>query len=417
MKRLLLTILLLCSVAVCADAQWYLFPGKRSKKAPKEQKERKEQAQPQAIPQQESAIQAPDTLSLDSQTSESEFDLFERLFRETPSVYKLSLVLPFKSGSDSPSANYLEMYSGALLALREFGSRGVQVQFSALDSSLPLDYSQLLSSDLIIGPIAGDQISSVLDSLDVRKAVVSPLDPKNSSLASERQVVQSPTSWEAQIDELASWVDEEISNLDELIVIKDSTASADCYRMNYVLNALRKRNLRFREVRRVGELEMNKLKSYRILVASDSDAFLTGAVRSVAIAAARKTAGSIILYCSSRARRSISSNVSDLHDASTRLTAAYHIDYSSPAVQDFVLSYRSVFNREPGSFAFQGYDLVRYYLSAYLQYGRGWYRHLSDFPQKGLQSDFLFSPEVSGGRQNLAVRRIIYKSDLSTELL
>ena len=69
---------------------------------------------------------------------------------------------------------------------------------------------------------------------------------------------------------------------------------------------------------------------------------------------------------------------------------------------------------EPGSFAFQGYDAMHYFVSICAQYGRQWYKKLPYYNERGLQSDFRFNEETP--RVNQAVRRIVYNPDLTTSV-
>lgn len=410
--RLILISIMMCILPVCSCAQWYLFPGKKKPVEQQKQSTKPVEELPETKVSEKNEPQ-------EKNESQKEYQgLFSRLFVDIPSTIELSLLLPLKAESEKPSSNFLEMYSGALLAARDLGEDGFKLNLNCVDIAQEnSNYPALASSNVIIGPVSQSDISKTLLELPEGKALVSPLDPKLAKLAATSSIVQSPTPWESQIDELLDWLKEDLRTHDELILIRDSTSNGQGDKCAYMIEALERRALPYRTVRRVGQLEMTKGHNYRILIASESDAFLAGAARSVAIEAARKAAGEIILYCSSRVRASIGGNVSDLHDASTHLTAAYHIDYEDPKVRDFVLAYRALYKTEPGSFAFQGYDLVKYYVRACAKYGRNWSAKLSDFPQRGLQSDFRFDTSVSNGRLNTAARRVLYTSDYSVLLV
>ena len=85
-----------------------------------------------------------------------------------------------------------------------------------------------------------------------------------------------------------------------------------------------------------------------------------------------------------------------------------HIDYNSDEVRDFLLKYRALYNTEPTQFAFQGYDLARYFMGLSAKYGKNWKEHLTESPAKMLQSTFSFTRHPSGSFMNNGVRRIIY---------
>ena len=93
------------------------------------------------------------------------------------------------------------------------------------------------------------------------------------------------------------------------------------------------------------------------------------------------------------------------------------MDYNSQDVRNFVLSYRALFKSEPGSFAFQGYDLVNYFVGSCERWGKRWSKKLSGQSFRGLHSDFVFDSSFGNGKVNKGVRRIVYDKNLSTTLL
>lgn len=425
MKRVIAILLVLCLVPLSADAQWYLFPG--NKKKQEQKKNQKAAADSAAVRdnaagRDSTAYLFPGSFSGTSSTSEGTFSPDanddDAFFLDFPSTINVALILPFKASSDKPSSNYLEMYCGALLALRDLGAAGTGIRLNVIDSSdgsRPLSKQDVEESDVIIGPVSYDDIRAALPMCGRRKMLISPLEPKTATLVDSCNVIQSPVPWTCQIDELVKWAGEDMQAGEELVVIFDNSPEGNGEQSAYLKRKLAESGLRYRRISSVDELEASRFRRYRVMIASDSDSFLTGAARSTAIAAARN--GNITLYSTSRIRSSIGQNVTDLYNANTRLTAAYYIDYDSQAVKDFVLAYRALFNSEPGSFAFQGYDTMHYYVSMCAKYGRRWYRKLPDYSERGLQSDFRFDRMEGSGKINVAVRRIIYNSDLSTTLL
>ena len=97
------------------------------------------------------------------------------------------------------------------------------------------------------------------------------------------------------------------------------------------------------------------------------------------------------------------------------MAISYFVDYDSPAVQKFLMSYRALFNAEPGPFAFQGYDTAYNFMKMCSRYGRRWADKLDDQQMRGLQSNFSF--DRSGGHINKAVRRVVYGRDFSIRLV
>ena len=398
MRKFITIALALCLLHTGAAAQWYLFPGARANENEREETAGEEQnlrlrPVPGAPARQETDMEIEDDFP--------DFGFNRR------SVITVTLALPVNADSEKPSSNFLEMYGGALLALRDLGDEGVRTRLRLVDtaSGNGLTAGDIENSDVIIGPVTYDEILSALPMCGDRM-LISPLDPKTAELAAGSGVIQAPSSWASQVDELMPE--------DELIVIRDPSKSGSGEQSDYLMSRLHGKVLDFRIVKAVSEINFEEGRTYRILIASDSDAFLTGAARAAAIEAARNR--NIILYSTSRIRSTIGTNVNDLYDTRTRLTASYYIDYDSRKVKDFILAYRALYKGEPGSFAFQGYDTVYYFVSMCRDYGRRWQRRLPESPMRGLQSDFSFDRRKGGGRENVAVRRVVYNSDLTTSL-
>lgn len=407
MKRFCIILTLICLMPVCADAQWYLFPGNKKK-----QKNIKEEKKEVPVAVKDSV--AADTLALaqDSVIVEELF-VFDR-----PSVMQLAMILPLQAGSAKPSSSFLEMYSGALLAIRDLGNTGLKANLRLIDSSgKDLSASQGLISncDVIIGPVAYNEIVAMLPQCSGQQMLVSPLEPRSAALADSCNVIQAPSGWTRQIDDMIDWLEEDLQIGDEVVVLKEEGSTAMGEQSMRIMNTLEQKHIRYRTAASLESIGLEDGLTYRILIASDNDAFITRSIRSIGIAAELKK--QIVLYTSSRVRNCVDANVADLYNANTHMTAAYHIDYNDPAVEAFILAYRSVFKAEPSSFAFQGYDTMRYFASMCDEYGRWWHKKLPEKSERGLQSDFKFSKDEGKGRINIAVRRVIYNKDLSTTLL
>ena len=83
----------------------------------------------------------------------------------------------------------------------------------------------------------------------------------------------------------------------------------------------------------------------------------------------------------------------------------------------FVRSYRALYRTEPSQFAFQGYDLTRYFANLVAKYGSRWTHALRQETGSGIHTDFRFVPARNGSYRNTAIRRIVYNTDYSTELV
>lgn len=412
MKKYCLLLLLFCALPVCASAQWYLFPGKK-KQDPKQtttvqdtvRRDRPDSVllRPGTDPQL--------TARADSLAGPDSLEVPDVFVLDIPSVIHVGLVLPLQASDKKPSENFLDFYSGALLALRELGAGGVRVNLQVFDSAqgnTAVPAALIEENDVILGPVTPESIRATIPFCGKDKVLVSPLDPKAVELAESGPVVQSPSPWTAQVDELVRWVAQDRLLGPELYVIRDTAALVPTDQAARLITKLQEQSIPYHSVLSVRDIPFRKDQPVHVLIASDRDNFITGIVRNLSIEGARNS--NVVLYGTSRIRTSGTSQT-DLHNTNAHVTASYYIDYDDPAVKRFILAYRALFQDEPGSFAFQGYDTMHYFVSICQQYGRQWFKKLPEYDEKGLQADFRFREE--SGRVNQAVRRLIYNPDLT----
>ncbi len=403
-KKLSILLLLFSLMSLDASAQWFLFPGRRRQQA----------AQQQSAADSLSATRPDSTLLEFPGVPAEEIIIPDVFILDRPAVLHIGLVLPLQAAESRPSENFLDFYSGALLAIRDLGLDGLRADLQVHDSALgkeTVPQSLVDGNDLIIGPVSFQDIQAALPLFTDGKVLVSPLEPRAAELAGTGLLVQSPSPWTAQIDDLVRWIREELPAGETLYLIRENTEAESGSQATYLVNQLLEYNVPYTRVSAVSEIPFNSSGNFRVLIGSDNDNFIASTVRSLGIEGAKGS--HILLYGTSRVRTNGVAQT-DLHNTEAHLTLSYFIDYDDPAVRRFVLAYRSLFQNEPGSFSFQGYDVMHYFLGIYAEYGRQWYKKLPAYGEKGLQSDFRFTEE--GGRINQAVRRVVYHKDLSTEL-
>lgn len=405
MKKLSILALLVCALSLNACAQWYLFPGKK-KQADTTKVDSMRNYRPDTVAKQAATAPKDSVLTEETPAQDMPFEL------DTPSVVRIGLVLPLQASAQKPSENFLDFYSGALLALREMGEAGLKAElqvYDSADSRTTIPQSLIDENDVIIGPVSYEELERAA-ALCRRKVLISPLEPKAATLAATGAVVQAPTSADAQVDELVQWVSEDLRFGESLYVVCDTSAYTLGGQSAYLLKQLQVHGVRYESVNSVEELPLDKKQKIRVTVASDQDSFITSVIRGLGIEGAR--GGNIVFYGTARMRTNGTSQT-DFHNTEAHMALSYFIDYDDPAVRNFVLTYRSLFQGEPGSFAFQGYDTTHYFVTLCARYGRQWYKKLPEYGEKGLQADFRFRDKPA--RVNQAARRVVYHSDLTTE--
>lgn len=357
----------------------------------------------------------------DSTISQGRLD-FHKLDR-----VKVALLLPFDADTTA-NPRYLNFYFGALLAVRDLGAQGINVDLTVLDTKSPTDMNHcdntLRESDVVIGPVGVSDISECMEHLPDGKYMVSPIDPRTEVLAQSRPVILAPTPASCQIDDAIEWMRSETGPTDSLIIVReDGRRLSD--NVAYMLDALSRDSLSNRSTEivyalsdgvSIGELFAAHTHTdmvARVVAASEHDVFTGDVVRNVALQNHLKNKA--VIYGSAKTE---SADIEEMCGASLRQSVTYYIDYDSPEVISFVNDWRALVGSEPDNFAFHGYDTMRYFVLACSIYGRDWADCLGDFRMRGLQISFAFR-KVSddGGYVNTAVRRIMYSSPYTVTLM
>lgn len=340
---------------------------------------------------------------------------------------KVALLLPFDADTTA-NPRYLNFYFGALLAARDLGAQGINVDLTVLDTKSPEDMNHcgeaVRESDVVIGPVGAADISECVGYLPEDRYIVSPIDPRTEGLAKSERVILAPTPATCQIDDALEWMRSEASPTDSLIIVREEGRRLSD-NAAYMLDALSRDSLYNRSTEivyalsdgvSIGELfsaHTHPDSVARVVAASEHDVFTGDVVRNVALQNYLKN--KVVIYGSAKTK---SADIEEMCGASLRQSVTYHIDYDSPEVISFVNDWRALVGSEPDNFAFHGYDTMKYFVLACSIYGCDWADYLEGFQMRGLQISFDFRKQSEdGGYVNTAVRRIMYSLPYTTTLM
>lgn len=336
-----------------------------------------------------------------------------------------TLILPL--GQDASSDNAFDFYGGAMLAARDLGEKGINSDVDVINltgNEISEEAAEKLEkSDLIIGPVSEKDLVKVL-AVAGKTPVISPLDPRASGLAdSVANFIQAPTAAVRQYSDLAAWLCEERFPEDNIVLVSESgtALSAGMKELERILeengiaaNKLTYSILEGRSVSAKVTSAMVPEVTNRVVILSEKEAFVNDVVRNLNLALYNKY--QVVLYSASKIRSFETIDIENLHSLNLHVCSSYYIDYDDPRVKRFVLSYRALFNTEPSQFAFQGYDVMGYFIKACHDSGRSWQKKLARIGKaKMLQADFKFIRQPDGGYLNTGIRRIIYGQDYSVK--
>ena len=342
-----------------------------------------------------------------------------------PETVNFSLILPLRAATGASEIN-MDFYSGVLMALKDLEEEGVKVKMNAYDlyAGIP-PIEELTASDFVLGPMASRDLEAILQRVDGRVPVISPLDQKAASLGlNYRNFIQAPSATDHQYEDLAQWVGEELQSRDKILLITEKGAGSVTAPVA-IRSALARRNLSYEILNyaisegrgipaTLSEIMAGKDSLNRVIVATENEAFMGDVMRNLGIMQGKGY--KIVMYAPSKVRTFETIEGTAYHDAALHISTSYHVDYTDPQVDRFVHQYRALFRTEPSQFAFQGYDTARYFVTRRARYGKHWTRFLGHERTSGLHTDFQFIPDENGNSHNRAVRRIVFGTNYTTTL-
>ena len=408
MKSRQLTILLTFLLALLptrASAQWWLFPGGKHK------------SDTTSVTVPDTGITKADTIVFEGtgefQDSLELASIVEGLPRHE---VKLSLILPFNSG-EKVNGNFLDFYTGVLMAAQDLSALGYVVDIDVIDSTQPgleEKMKSLSERDLVIGPVGTEDLNRCVTAAP-DTWFISPLEPKAEDFARWCKVIQTPTPAGRLIEDLTAWISEDYTKGDRIVLLQNDQEreSEATSRMIDQMNAA---GLKYEIAPTASSVTCPTGHTVRFVLTSDNGDYTGNQAREIALMSIQ--GDKVMLYGTSRIRTASNMDRESLNLCCTHMTINYFIDMMDGETILFSENYRELFHSAPGSFACQGYDVAKYFISMFDRFGPEWSSRLSEAEWEGIQTDFKFSsPEGDKGWTNTATRRILYKPDNTITLL
>ena len=343
-------------------------------------------------------------------------------------TYTISIVLPFNASrlTSGLNAYTADFYAGVLTAMADLKERGLFSNFvlNVVDLSRYSSAWELVSDDvlrgseLIIGPISERDMQPVAAYARSKGIpVVSPLDLNTASLAQGNPGFflfppQSDLALSHQIDKIASATDR------SSITVIYEQGYGDSDLVTRTLSELERRGLPYKtfsydflsgrgiDARMSGALDTAAVN--RVIIPSLSEAFVTDALRNLSLIHGSRHYG-IEVYGMSQWKNFETVELDYFHALDVRLAMSYHINYNTPETKEFIDKYRPAFNTEPTSFAYQGYDILTFFVEAMHTWGKNFPQGIINERKSLLQSDVLFLPAAPGsGCVNQAFKDICF---------
>ena len=352
---------------------------------------------------------------------------------------EVALLLPFDLGKSTTSESeeesydvaatssrgigantrYLDFYQGLLLALNEFRLKGCNIRLSVFDTQRSTAVLQkiiqsdtLRNANLIIGPVDPKNISLLSQyAAQNRIPIVSPLSGKTPASDLNPFLFQANPSFYTQ---LKSLVQESIEPGTQKVIVLREESLADAEMADHLVTLLREQVAKLTPAPTIEVLKYPKggatlkltprlrsliegAKNTKIFIPSHSEPFVSDLLGQLNAISLLKEADSIDIYGMARWFKMRNLDLSQLGAVRVTLFSPFYIDYQSELVREFLESYRDVFRVEPSQYAFQGYDVLKYFLHAIYRYGEDFRYCLPycDVPLLQTRFDFRAAQEFS----------------------
>lgn len=367
------------------------------------------------------AEEAADTVSVQEADS---VDTMQQIVLYPKEKVTATLLLPLNANGTTGSRNNMDFYSGVLLAVNDLAEEGISTDLNVYDISggVTVTEEDLEGSELIIGPVSAGDIGRYFGIVPQGLTLVSPLDQRAERLVdAHSNMVQAPTPHEIQYQDLIAWLKEDMTGGDSVIMITEKGVHSDvATAMKSIMDSsavsyhpFSYSILEGRDVTRTLAGVMTPTGVNRVVIGSDNEAFVNDVVRNLNLLIHRKL--NVVLYGTSKIRGFETIEAENFHNTSMHVSLSYYIDYEDARVKAFLMKYRALFNTEPTQFAFQGYDIAKYFIPLAYTYGERWPEMLSESERAMLQSTFKCVREGDGGFVNHGIRRIVYGNDWNIE--
>lgn len=357
-----------------------------------------------------------------------------------PGPFRIGMILPLNSRyPDGASANFMDFYAGALLAVKAMKEKGMDMEINIYDQSdYPsveklMEKGRLENNQMLIGPVHSRDLKQIAGfSRQENIPVISPMDPAAETLLSgNSSIIQAPPSPYRQMENLIELMKKDLykTRSQQVLLIYEKSGedtalvkiAEDLLSKNFIsystlsYGILEGRNIYGTLLRQLDQSGSDTLNTV-VLVPSNSEAFVSDVVRNLGLTI--KENRTIRLYGMPKWRNFETIDPELFHRMNLCLSVPYFVDYSSGPVKEFLLRYRALYNTEPTPYAFQGYDIAYYFLSNLLKHGSSLFYQQKMPEGRLLQADFVFFRETPGeGFENIATRNIRYNPDYSVTLL
>jgi len=338
------------------------------------------------------------------------------------------------------SVNFLEFFEGALLAIDSLKDMGMKLDIRVYDTKRSVSrVSDILGQpdmedmDLIIGPFYSFILDSVSDFCKVHNIpLITPFHSDFEYMRFNPYLFQITTSYQFEFQKAVKYISR---NFDKNIILIHDGDSLETDKINYFKELL---FAEFRDYSDVDDVVLKELvldnnqplelvhslsadKKNLVIVPSGDEALASRIVSSLFF---QLKDFDIELYGMSSWPEFTSIDVQYFHDLNLTFSHPGMMSYEDPGIDRFLTEYRKNYYAEPAEktrngsfFAFMGYDITLYFLSALREYGPRFVLKLDDYYPDLLLCDYKFRRVTSyGGYENVNLKYYRFDPEMNIKM-
>lgn len=306
----------------------------------------------------------------------------------------------------------LQFYEGVLLAIDSLKKAKLNAKVFVYDIDDRdsanivniLQKPELKDMDLMIGPLYGSSFMPVAKfAKENGIAIVSPFTQINKILFNNPYVCKLSPSGTLQVEQMARFVVDTFS-LDNVILVNNLNAKEAPFFNTFRTTAnaeLLKKGFAPADTLKiapgVGAVQnlLHSSKKNIVVLPSNNQSYVTDFISKLNIMADKNK---IVLFGMQSWVGYDNLDFEYLNNLSLHVPANSYVNYADPATMNFIKKYRDTFHTEPEMFAYQGFDVVLYFMTSLQKYGTAFLKDLPQNTFNGLETNYTFSqyPSDSG---------------------
>lgn len=307
----------------------------------------------------------PEPVETDTTTTpEYTYDNYTMPVVDKTKTRTITLLLPLNSEGKA-NANYMDFYSGALMALEQIKRDGGNIHLNVIDYASDnltsiAESGKIEESDMIIGPIRYDALKEFMPVANrLRIPVISPLDAAADSLLEESPYLfQAALSKKRQAEAMAEMIAEKYHTCQNPNVILVYNSESSMGPLGDMLKtALEERGIYVDNAGGIGALSyMRRDRENVVVILTTAESYAAEALRNLDIKMIPPE--KVVLFANSRWKGFETLDMNLYFKYNLQLCMPYNVDLDRNEVKQFIRRYRSLYNREPSANAFSGFDIV-----------------------------------------------------------